>query len=552
MADILKFLPYRIKLLSPVLITSTVGDENIALSEDFISGTSLLGMFATRYIKLKNKLSTDNAHLDPHFKKWFLGDDILFLNGYKMNQDLIRSLPIPLSIQFPKGSQQPQELLFKSQSELAQVDETKYRDGYCVLIEEEDDKIPMKFEKVPIDKQINFHHQRTDQLVGKSESGEIFNYESLNPDQSFEAVLVGTEENLDKLITLVGKNSFEGRLGRSKNTQYGQVVINFDQINFNDYEIIDHSIDLHEFTITFLSHTILLNDSGQSQVGEDIFKKYLIHQLDQKGITIKDAQVKIENCFIRGEYIENYVSVWKSRKPAMSAFRLGSCFHIRIEDQLWKSKCDVIKAILMDLQNRGIGVRRNEGFGRIAINWQKDEDIENLTDWKQKKYKEQLKTKPEAPTPEMARKVFQFSLKAYLIDQMRERAVLKLEKLKLPRSGTQISRLLRFLSKSTNENSFLEMLGKLQQPAKDKLNQVIDSSSGESLLEFLFNKTSETSASKIKLIIISNIDALDSELKSVSEFSPDESLLEELYKKYLETLFTLMQKKLKKEASYGE
>jgi len=548
MADQLKFLPYRIYLESPVLITSSVGDPNIALSEDFIAGTSLLGLFANRYISLNKTrgISTANAHLDPDFKQWFLSDEILFLNGYKLNHDSIRSLPIPLSIQFPKGSELPQELLFKSQSELAAAEETKPRDGFCVLSEISDDEMPLKFEHVPINKQINFHHQRTDQLVGKSESGEIFNYESLNPDQTFEAMLVGTEKRLEKFIKAMGKDRFEGRVGRSKNTQYGRVMIDWRQSKFVDGEITNQPIDSHEFSMTLLSHTILLNEYGQSEVGEEVFKNYLIQQLDPTGKTTTNGQVTIESCFVRTESIENYVSVWKLRKPAATAFRMGSCFRIIIADQIWKSTSAEIKAVLLNLQNNGIGIRRNEGFGRIAVNWQQDEDLENLTEWRQNKYNERLQTKPEGLAPEMAKQIFQFALKAHLIVQVREQVALQLEKLKLPpRSSTQISRLLRLLSKSPDEISFLEKLGQLKQPAKDKLNQIIDSKSGESLLDFLAHKTDNASASKIKLLILSTIDALAQELKSVSEFSQDERLLDELYKTYLETLLTLMQKKLK-------
>ena len=98
MATNIKRINYKIQLLSPVLVSSTVGDENMTLSYDFIGGTSLLGILANRYIK--EEAPKVPAHQDPVFKQWFLSDKLCFLNGYITNPAGKRGLPIPRSIQF--------------------------------------------------------------------------------------------------------------------------------------------------------------------------------------------------------------------------------------------------------------------------------------------------------------------------------------------------------------------------------------------------------------------------------------------------------------------
>lgn len=547
----IKFMPCQIRLQSPVLITGTVGDENIALSENYISGTSLLGTLANYYINISNPRVTE-AHKNDKFRKLFLDGDIQFTNGYKLNDDSIRSLPIPLSIQFPKGSDKPHELLFREFDEKSEKD-TKYRDGFCVL---KNTVSSIDFEKVPVNKHINFHHQRTNQLLGKSDSGEIFNYESLNPFQTFEAFVVGPEEILKELVKALKSDRISCRLGRSKNSQYGRAEIELKESEMKDFEIAEFSFeredDAPEFTVTLLSNTILLDELGQARVCEKIFKNYLINQFNNFKITINQNEISIQNSFVRTEHIENYVSVWKARKPAVTAFRMGSCFRVRIDGEIWKSNLNAINVCLLQLQQQGIGVRRNEGFGRIAINWQSSEEINNITEKKWKSKIKSLKdTQPQGDVPDIVKTIFKKTLRTYLKDKVKNAAAIKLGDFSLLSSGSTISRLQHFLLKSENEDDFLKKINKLSgKPAMDKLTGIVVQGESKNLYGFLTKKDSEPDVTEIKHTIIKKFKKLDEKLVQVSGFLLEDELMEEMYREYLGTLFVLMQKKLKKEGNH--
>ena len=100
-------LKYRIKTISPVLISSMGGDMNMVSTKDYIPGTTILGIFAARYVKEKNKLN-NNVHEDETFYNWFLNGKLKFSNAYLTiyNEETeIELLPTPLSIQKEKADE---------------------------------------------------------------------------------------------------------------------------------------------------------------------------------------------------------------------------------------------------------------------------------------------------------------------------------------------------------------------------------------------------------------------------------------------------------------
>jgi len=83
------------------------GDMNMVSTKDYIPGTTILGIFAARYVKEKNKLN-NNVHEDETFYNWFLNGKLKFSNAYLTiyNEETeIELLPTPLSIQKEKADE---------------------------------------------------------------------------------------------------------------------------------------------------------------------------------------------------------------------------------------------------------------------------------------------------------------------------------------------------------------------------------------------------------------------------------------------------------------
>ncbi len=586
MANSLKQLTYKIHLQAPVLITSTVGDENIAMSEDYLSGSSLRGMFAGMYIK--NNHIKENAHEDPDFKSWFLSEKLCFLNAYPTSYDSLRTLPVPKSIQSKKTdtSEAPElyEMLFDDQ------EDTKHQEGFCIL-----NSKPgyLQFEKIKVKKQFNFHHKRTNQQLGHSQDSEIFNYECLLPGQTFVGLIIGEDATLKAFYKAVKQYLPKAFIGRSKNTQYGEVSLDFTKIEKG--EVVDEAIEaVNEaslnpaylniqnpdvrFTLTFLSHVILVNKYGQAMVDSRLLIDYLKMKFSSKGIIFKEKvaenelpEIQILKSFIRRESIENYIAVWKARTPSVSAFQMGSCFAIQIKKDLSESQIQQIKDALTEIETEGIGIRKNEGFGRVAVNWQnvnwtKDDEFINDTKKKDTQYKEKLRQEPEEPIPETAIEILKNIYIIQLEEKVRAHAVAKLSAFRRFPPSSQISRLQQFI---LNAKGISDFEAKLRTPddkpdnsagqeitREDKRMMLRDTArkklekcnNGEiTLLKFLktFSKSTEF------MNFYNQADTHEErKLRETIKFQPDESLKFKLYQLYLNTFFALMQKNAKKEGHY--
>lgn len=588
----LRQLTYTVTVQAPVLITGSVGDENMAMSEDYLSGTALLGMFARRYLN-QAKLETE-AHLDQeNFKPWFLGGELRFLNGYKTSASGLRALPIPLSLQFSKqeagnaSEAKPFEFLFRESNEDDKPKGPKHQDGYCILDE-------AGFELASVAKGFGFHHERTNQIAGRSEDGKIYNYEFIRSGQVFKAAIIGPEHELQRFRKFMGECKFIARLGRSKNTQYGRVEVDFEKAVIEEINELpkpfsrEITMEPPCFSLTCLSHLILLNENGQAEVKAETLEKRLTEAL-RKHLPKSDEQaaftLKVEKSFARAETIENYVAYWKARKPSQAAFQMGSCFLVRIESADPALRQSLSSALKL-LEQHGLGMRRQEGFGRIAINWQRkpedDEGFRNLTKSQREKSEEALEAALAFSAPETVKTILRQAWYAHLLRRARELgasrqlkfspaqgtrgmmtgAAITHEKRKgttdrLPPS-TQLSRLAAFVANAKSENDFVESyLKKLRDTAKDKLRSCRNEEEGVTLLDFLENlrltrapleSNAETAAqSELYRNITSPEDEDEQELRAICGASPevDENFKALLFKEYMTTFFVLMQKRNK-------
>lgn len=402
-------LPLTIELKAPVLFRDSVGDENMVNSVDYIPGSAILGAFAGFYIKKYGAVDHRNSEQFTSFAELFLKEIVRFLNGYiQIERELIqdnvdkgnkkkeavfaRSLPVPLSIQYSKNQEALAEekffqrkigesghdgawelvtfeSLLNQPSDIAAsvdtvvqngVEATKYRGGYCLLDVKD---LNCTFVKTNVSKQYQVHHQRTDQRVGRSAGSEIYNYESILPRQIFMAAILGPKDKLDELKTLLHENDSNIRLGRSRHTQYGNA------------KMIAGDIRLYQDEADSLRSSNILSDRqfiltcASDIVFDAMVKKIDIDEITnmvQSALNYKDLKLTYKNAFFKVDVVERYNAAWKARTPSQLCLVKGSCIVFEIVSHTLKD----LQSRLNELQQDGLGVRRNEGFGRVLINWQ--------------------------------------------------------------------------------------------------------------------------------------------------------------------------------------
>jgi len=148
-------------------------------------------MFANEYIKRKG-LGV-KAHEDDTFYNWFLKGELKFTNAYivQKNDDKTHILfPIPLSIQREKGKEEKAYDLLLQDEEFDK--QTVGISGYGKIDGN-------NLYKKEVKKSLNFHHAR-DREKGVSKEGYIFNYESIDENQTFEGYIIANDEVLKHFI----------------------------------------------------------------------------------------------------------------------------------------------------------------------------------------------------------------------------------------------------------------------------------------------------------------------------------------------------------------
>lgn len=503
---------YQIRTISPILFSKESGDRNMTETFEYIPGRVILGIFAGKYIRNNN--SGANAHEVKDFKNLFLEDKIIFNNAYIKNKygDILN--PTPFSIQEEKDSK-------GSILDLLNVDEedeykqTKYIGGYSFINENY-----VKNESV--NKSLNFHHSR-DEKTGASKEGIIFNYESINKDQLFEGYIIG-DDSLVKYLCDNFEKEFIAYTGRSKTSQYGKIEFKF----ISEPEEINSDLKYQDkISFTFLSEVLLFNEFGNSVCNKDFLEKYLQEYISK--------ELKITKSFIKPTRVDNYVSIWKLKKPSETCYSAGSCFMI---ENVKKSDLEKLKK----LEINGIGERRNEGFGRIAFGIQNNKKLSDRSS----KEKEVI-LKPENEIPQITKDFIESAIKDIITREIKTKAITDAKDFNNKNKGkitkSLIGRLESFVKGSTDFNNFKGILGKVitRKPAKDQLeNCTID---GKTFYEYLL----ETNIQVTDILKLKNINKLTDELLiKIYEPEKDSIFNNDLYKKYYLTFFAFLRKLIKK------
>lgn len=504
------YIEISINLLSPVILSSDVPDNNLTETFDYIPASALIGLFATKYIFQSH---LEDAHNDSKFYKWFLKGDIVFTNAYisiKDEYDEIDMLPTPLCIKKQKKGERILNILLNTEDEQTLfISPYAYIKGNSIKTYE-----PAK--------KINFHHMR-DRLKGHTKDETMFNYEALMPGQIFKGKIYGDSTNLKEFKETFGENII-GRLGKSKNAEYGAVEITLSEIINEDVgKLIGEDVEDEDYILlTFISPCILLNENGFPDPSLSNLERYLENVLDK-------GSFEIENCVMKTSFTENYVSVWKMKRPIETAITAGSTVKLIFKDNL---PFESIKSSLEKIIKDGIGERRNEGFGRIELNIATAEEY----------HKKTIKSNQDKPTskiPQEAKKIFKSIIQNMLKEEFEGKAYEDALGFVCLPSNSLLGKLGLILSKCKNEEEFKEAVDELKSKAKNQLEDCKNKSKRCNLYECIKKfKTTEIIDSIYK--DASKEDYL--KLAKISDYNAEEEneLLLQLWRIYFSVLFRHM------------
>ena len=188
---------------------------------------------------------------------------------------------------------------------------------------------------------------------------------AIDKGQTFQGIVLCDYTDTEIMETLLqqDKNLW---LGGSQSAGYGHTIIDINNIkihniqnskSWNEIEIkIDQRLNRKTLKITLISDLIFQNDYGQYAVEPPT-------KLLAEVLNLEEEQLKehLRKSYIGNTIVGGFNRKWGLPLPQIQVLKAGSVF---VFDNLQLSSEQIF-----NLEWQGLGERRVEGFGRIAVNW---------------------------------------------------------------------------------------------------------------------------------------------------------------------------------------
>ncbi|MBL8170419.1 MAG: hypothetical protein JNJ50_19830 [Acidobacteria bacterium] len=376
---------YTLCTQEPVLANAIGGDPNSAQSLPFIPGALVRGALIRLYQEDKKLTALDAGDADSEVRRLFFNDQTRYLHAYPVvDSDIRRALPAPLGWQTYKrleaGESVNDRVLFdlsyekrNSNKQLTGVDNL----SFCTLIKNEQ----AYYTNYP--DHINVHTQR-DAVAGRAKEGQgaVYRYEALPAGHLFKGIVItSTPEDAELLKTLLSGKTFTA--GKARTAGYGKVsVIDADELGEmwselpdpggeDEYVVeggedqldeveMEPAIAAKEFTLTLLSEILVRDEHGQHTLD-------LVPALERRFNQPESGKkysfkLNTEKTFRKPTIVGGFNRKWGLPLPQTTAIAAGSVFKLTVSPPLEDHE-------LKSLEESGLGERRLDGFGRIAVNW---------------------------------------------------------------------------------------------------------------------------------------------------------------------------------------
>jgi CRISPR-associated protein Csx10 len=344
----MKAITYQLFLEEPVLMTAPGGDPNADNSYSYIPGSALRGALASRYLQQSDATANDK------FTRLFLDGQICFLNAYPVGGDGERALPTPGSWVLEKDN--PKKAIF----DRAQGEEPELPSGVpASFIRLEEDKV------IPLENafQVSIHTARNREM-GRAVEGDpgsaVYQYRALAPETSFRgAIVVNSGDHEAEDTALLGRLLEDATLllGGSQTAGYGLTVVKRveEPAAWREGGGETAAITAGEpFTIYLLSDTIL-RDQESGRENNEILTAL------PPALRAKVELAPAPHTFTRMTWVGGFNTTWGLPLPQEWAVRKGGLWRLRAKDTIGRDE-------IVALEATGIGQRRAEGFGRVAVN----------------------------------------------------------------------------------------------------------------------------------------------------------------------------------------
>lgn len=339
--------PLKIETRSPLVLPSrTVG--NVVECLDYIPGRYLLRHL---HKKLRNKLDVSQAIAQNH----------LVITNATIDIDGVAGRPTPFCLFGEKldgGLGKGKNVYNRFQE--PEPDDTQLkgeRGGYIGQFNSSE--LP---EYHKIDFELYTHNTIDDKVQRPTRDvGGIYSYEAIPAGMTFRAEL-RIPASVEKHLAGKDNNWFQElagntRIGQSKKDQYGAIAI---QVESPTPIAATAGNQPNLLYVWFVSDVLMRGDRLNPTVNPDDFKKAL-----ERELTVKLQEREIDgllSMMLRQRRTESWQVRWGLPRPSMVGWQAGSCIVYDVTEG------SIAPEKLAELEAKGIGDRRAEGYGQILFN----------------------------------------------------------------------------------------------------------------------------------------------------------------------------------------
>lgn len=344
-ADHATYISVRIDAQEPLKINDVYRTSDSTQALDYIPGHVLRGALVHAYLK-DSGLSSEDLNTETIFDD----DKIQFWNGY-LQIDGNRSMPFPDHLYEEKAlSRSSQNIksvynaLDKKRFKCIEKKKPMKRMSYDMFTISENKLLVQNVKKISsLHLALNHQNRETDK--------KLYRYESIAPNQSFEAIIkVDTDHDFARWLFEQDERTIW--LGGARNSGYGRSLLKFSFLDNKKTEqvVVPAQKRTKQFYILATSDWILQNEHGQ-----------IVHALDEQILSdLLGEKVTLEEHIVNSTVTGGYIAPWRAYRPMIQAVQAGSIFKYSVDKEVELQP-------LKDLGNKGVGMRRNEGFGRFII-----------------------------------------------------------------------------------------------------------------------------------------------------------------------------------------
>ncbi|MEG4576349.1 CRISPR-associated protein Csx10 [Microcoleus sp. N3A4] len=360
----MKAITLTLQTQQPILATSFQGDPNSDVSYSYIPGSMIRGAIIGRYMR-QHHLSELDLTNEEVKRLFFDANSTRYLNAYLLSYEKQsqRTLPLPLSWFKDKDAELKEDspiTVYDFSIDRGDDPETPKSVGEYFWTKERG-VVKLYKEK----RRINIHNFR-DRKKGRStdNQGELFRYEALDAGQTFQSVILCEDGDVItiQMLLVTEPNIW---LGGCQSAGYGHTKIIIDDLKIlNHWDEIGIPAEDREndenLSITLLSGTLLRNEWGQP-----VADPMLIKQAVEEVLNI--SLPKPSNIFADSTLIGGFNRKWGLPLPQVPALAAGTAIVFE--------GVEIDESQIQQLEAQGIGERREDGFGRIAVNLLKEKEF---------------------------------------------------------------------------------------------------------------------------------------------------------------------------------